>query len=185
MRGPRVIRSLHGHEDHEAGIIGINQVVWDPAANTLHAKSDQLLEQDTPYALVVTDGLHDVAGNPVQPAATFAELLREEIDTSQAYLNELSEALHELSKAVTGKEHLSHIVVASVFTTQSVTAILEKIRDQIAATTPAPASFLLGPGGAPDGFPACRHNRHDAKRADRHSAFLYVVRPRSLPRRSK
>src|SRR5713101_3809013 len=46
----------HGKKDR---MIGINQVVWNPAANTLHAKSDQLLEQDTPYALVVTDGVRD------------------------------------------------------------------------------------------------------------------------------
>jgi hypothetical protein len=37
--------------------------------------------------------------------------------------------------------------VASVFTTQSVTAILEKIRDQIKVATPAPADLRLGPGG--------------------------------------
>ena len=39
------------------------------------------------------------------------------------------------------------IVVASVFTTQSATAVLEKIRDQIHAATPYPADFLLGPNG--------------------------------------
>jgi pimeloyl-ACP methyl ester carboxylesterase len=38
------------------------------------------------------------------------------------------------------------VVAASVFTTQSVTAILEKMRDQVKAGTPAPANFLLGPG---------------------------------------
>ena len=39
------------------------------------------------------------------------------------------------------------IVTASVFTTLSATAVLEKIRDQIHAATPAPADFLLGPSG--------------------------------------
>ena len=39
------------------------------------------------------------------------------------------------------------VVTASVFTTQSATAVLEKIRDQVHAATPAPADFLLGPGG--------------------------------------
>jgi Bacterial virulence factor lipase N-terminal len=133
--------------------IGINQVVWDPAANTLHAKSDQLLEQDTPYVLVVTDGVHDTAGSPVQPSATFTELLGENFETSP-YLAKLSEALDKLSQGEDGKENLSnHIVVASVFTTQSVSAILEKIRRQIAASTPAPASFLLGPGDTRTVFP--------------------------------
>ena len=39
------------------------------------------------------------------------------------------------------------IAVASVFTTQSATAVLEKMRDQIHAATPEPADFLLGPQG--------------------------------------
>jgi hypothetical protein len=40
------------------------------------------------------------------------------------------------------------IVTASVFTTQSVTAVLEKIRDQIKGATPEPADFGLGPAGS-------------------------------------
>src|SRR6266852_2949867 len=133
-------RKNHGPKDR---IVGINQVVWDPATNTLHAESDQLLEQDTAYAVVVTDGVHDSAGNPVQPSAGFAGLLGKDFDTSQAYLAELSEALDELPNGKgRDKQDLSdHIVVASVFTTQSATAILEKIRRQVGATTPAPADF--------------------------------------------
>src|SRR5262245_10700175 len=45
------------------------------------------------------------------------------------------------------------IVMASIFTTQSVTGILEKIRDQIKATIPAPADFRLGDGGTRTVFP--------------------------------
>ena len=44
-------------------------------------------------------------------------------------------------------------MTASVFTTQSLTAILEKIRDQINAATPEPADFNLGPGGTRAVFP--------------------------------
>src|SRR5262249_979331 len=39
------------------------------------------------------------------------------------------------------------IVTAAAFTTLSATAVLEKMRDQIHAATPAPADFLLGPSG--------------------------------------
>src|SRR6185369_10458695 len=39
------------------------------------------------------------------------------------------------------------LATASVFTTMSATAVLEKMRDQIHAATPAPADFLLGPNG--------------------------------------
>jgi hypothetical protein len=47
----------------------------------------------------------------------------------------------------------SEVAAVSVFTTQSVTAMLEKIRDQIKAGTPEPADFLLGPGGTRTMFP--------------------------------
>src|SRR5262252_4395862 len=135
--------------------VGINRVVWDPATSTLHAEADQLLAQHTSYALVVTDGLRDLTGQPVQPAAAFTQVVRGNFDTSQAYLVELAEAL----EAVASREgpHTDdlreHLVVASVFTTQSVTALLEQIRRQLAATTPAPAEFLLGPGGTRTVFP--------------------------------
>src|SRR5262249_20654602 len=58
---------------------------------------------------------------------------------------------HDLLDAVQAAHQLGigeqDVVTASVFTTQSATAVLEKIRDQIHAATPAPADFLLGPGG--------------------------------------
>jgi hypothetical protein len=150
--GPIDVNSVNSHTiffvelENQDRIVGINRIVWDPATNTLHAQSDQLLKQHTPYALVVTDGVHDAAGNLVQPSAGFARLLGGDFDTSQAYLADLSQALDNLSNG-------GNIVVASVFTTQSVSAILEKIRHQIAAATPAPASFLLGPGGTRTVFP--------------------------------
>src|SRR5262249_59095725 len=48
-------------------VVGINQVVWDVATNTLHVESDELLEQHTRYALVVPHGIHDAHGHPVDP----------------------------------------------------------------------------------------------------------------------
>src|SRR5215470_15957440 len=50
-------------------VVGINQVVWDPVTNTLHAESDELLDQHTRYALIVTNGIHDPAGDPVEAGA--------------------------------------------------------------------------------------------------------------------
>ena len=48
----------------------------------------------------------------------------------------------------------AHIVTASLFTTQSITAISEKIRRQIDAATPAPISFDIGTLGERAVFPA-------------------------------
>ena len=46
--------------------VGINQVVWDPATNTLHVESDELLEQHTTYAVVVTNRVRDADGKPLK-----------------------------------------------------------------------------------------------------------------------
>jgi hypothetical protein len=45
--------------------IGINQVVWEPATNTLHVEPDELLSQHTTYLLVATTGVRDGSGKPV------------------------------------------------------------------------------------------------------------------------
>src|SRR5437870_3931416 len=59
----------------EAGggqVVGINQTVWDVATNTLHVESDELLDQHTRYALIVTRGVHDAAGQPVEASDEFS-----------------------------------------------------------------------------------------------------------------
>src|SRR6516162_6371834 len=56
-------------QDRGGQVVGINHVVWDPATNTLHVESDQLLDQHTRYALIVTDGLQDANGQAVQASA--------------------------------------------------------------------------------------------------------------------
>src|SRR5947209_561735 len=70
------------HQDHGGQVVGINQVVWDPPTNTLHVESDQLLDQHTRYALIVTSGLEDVNGQPVQASADF-EHFRHDLNFGQ------------------------------------------------------------------------------------------------------
>src|SRR2546430_10753590 len=53
------------HGGRSRHVVGINQVVWDPPTNTLHAESDEFLDQHTRYLLVVTDGVLDSARRPV------------------------------------------------------------------------------------------------------------------------
>ncbi len=50
-------------------LVGINQIVWEPAANTLHAESDEQLAQDATYLLVVTRGIHAADGTPLDETA--------------------------------------------------------------------------------------------------------------------
>jgi hypothetical protein len=137
--------------DHGGNVVGINQIVWDPDTNTLHVESDELLDQHTRYALLVTKGIRDAAGHSVEASEAF-ERFRHDLNFGQsknpalkAYRKALLDALVAARVAAVNP---SDIVAASVFTTQSATAVLEKIRDQITADTPAPADFLLGPGGS-------------------------------------
>lgn len=144
--------------DGNAGgkIVGINRIVWDPMANTLHAESNELLEQHTRYALVVTNGVHDIQGRPIEASETFRQF-RHDLNFGQTndrdlknYRKALLDAL-EAARAAAVQEN--DIVGASVFTTQSATAMLEKIRDQIKADTPTAAEFNLGPDGMRTVFP--------------------------------
>ena len=84
---------------------------------------------------------------PVEASSAF-ERFRHDLNLGQsddaalqAYRNAL---LKGLARANAAGVQNPDIVVASVFTTQSVTAVLEKVRDQIKAQTPAPADFVLG-----------------------------------------
>ncbi len=122
-------------------VVGINQVVWDPSTKTLHVESDELLAQHTRFALIVTRGIHAEGGAPVEASEAFR---RFRADVRTEYKQALLEAIQAARQIGVREED---IAVASVFTTQSVTAVLEKIRDQIHASTPDPADFLLGPGG--------------------------------------
>jgi len=130
-------------------VVGINQIVWDPGTNTLHVESDELLDQHTRYVLVVTNTVRNLDGKHVK-AARFLDFVDESNSAStgdpalDAYRMLLRNALAQIDAA--GVIPRGQVVAASVFTTQSVTAILEKMRDEIKAATPAPADFLLGPG---------------------------------------
>jgi hypothetical protein len=150
------------HRDGRGDVIGINQVLFDLATNTLHVESDELLDQHTRYALIVTNGVRDAAGDPVE-AGAFARFRDEhkfghsKDAALKAYRKALLEALDEAEERGKHRGHGAHhrprVVAASVFSTQSATSDLEKIRHQIRASHPAPASFLIGTAGERTLFP--------------------------------
>ncbi len=127
--------------DPAGRVVGINQIVWDPSTNTLHVESDEFLDQHTRYALIVTRGVKDAAGNPVGASDAFRRFRG---GVQGEYGVALLEAIDAAQRLGVGEEQ---IAVASVFTTMSSMAVMEKIRDQIKAGTPSPAYFNLGPGG--------------------------------------
>jgi hypothetical protein len=132
--------------------VGINQVVWDPSTETLHVESDALLDQHTRYVLVVTKRLREENDKAIKAAKEFLNFIDDDVTEStgdpdrDAYRADLRHALTEVdTRGIVPK---GQIVAASVFTTRSATAVLEKIHDQIHRATPDPADFLLGRVGA-------------------------------------
>ncbi|MGZ4842413.1 MAG: hypothetical protein ACXV5J_11750, partial [Candidatus Angelobacter sp.] len=137
-------------------IIGINQIVWDPASLTLFAESDQHLDQHANYLLVVTDGVHDADGNPVAAAAGFRNLDAD--GSADAQLRIYRQAVRSLidngtlNRIAPGLDK-KHIAAASLFTVESVTATLESIRQQVKAAAAPAVNFNLGSGGEKTVFP--------------------------------
>ena len=130
--------------DLNAGVkIGVHQVVWDPATLTLHVESDALLEQHALYGVIVTNRLLDAGGAPVQMAQEFRSYPSSET-TPHWYKKDLDDAIRAAFDAGVQRQE---VVAASVFTTMSITPVIERLRDEVKAGTPARANFLLGPAG--------------------------------------
>lgn len=139
-------------------VIGINQVVWDPATLTLLVGTDQHLDQHTRYLLIVTNRVRDAAGDPIEASEAFRGLRREESDDdrdaeAQRYRKRLSRALKDVLEDVGVDASRRQIAAASLFTTGSVTSTLEKMRDQIKAASAPAVSFTIGFRGERTVFP--------------------------------
>ena len=136
----------------DGAVTGINQIVWESPVNTLHAESDQLLDQHSRYLLVVTNGVKDGAGDPIDASSFLQDLnyghAKDAAD--KAYRKELIAALNHSLPAGVGRED---VAAASLFTTQSATTLLEQVRKQIKASNPAAADFRLGTLGERTVFP--------------------------------
>jgi len=132
--------------------VGINQVVWEPAANTLHFESDEQLAQTSTYLLVVTNGVHGLDGEPLD-TTTFRHDLNFGQTKDPAVKAYRKSLLDSLSMARAVGVNSDDIATASLFTTQTITAISNKIRAQIQAAAPPRARFDLGTGGERTVFP--------------------------------
>jgi len=146
--------------------VGINQVVWDVATDTLALQPDELLQQHSRYLLVVTDGVRDASGQRIEAGRFHDENLR----GSHEYDRDLRDGMR-------GGWHPHRIVAATLFTTQSITADLQKIAQQIKRSRPAPVNFMIGNGGAARAvfaFPGAeiRFNRQIATTGAPSSSFL-------------
>ena len=115
--------------------IRLNEVVYDPATFTAFAKPDTFLDQHRRYALVVTVAVKDAVGDPVAADPAYVAC------KGDPTLPGCPEAA---DMAVIGRAGISasSVAAATVFTTASATAWLERARDALATTDPA---FKAGP----------------------------------------
>jgi hypothetical protein len=135
--------------DHDE-LVEINQLVWDPDTTTLHVESDNLLRQHTRYAVIVTRRIRDAQGRHIEATQAFRSFLADPCAERQCdYQRALLDGVAAAERVGTPADQVAS---ASVFTTLSSTAVMEKIRDQIKATTPAAVDFLLGPEGSRTAF---------------------------------
>jgi Bacterial Ig-like domain len=130
-------------------VIGINQAVWEPLTNTLHVESDEQLAEATTYLLVVTRDVRDPKGRQLNK---FNLGIRDDEDGDQqgADDNDAAHSYRDALRAALAAEGIDRddVAAASLFTTQSITAISTKIRSQLQST---PVSFVNG--GTRDVFP--------------------------------
>ena len=137
--------------------VGINQIAWDVASKTLIFESDELLNEHSRYLLVVTTGVRDAAGDPIE-AGRFGRFKddwrhgrrdrghghedRDDDREVEQYHKTLKDGMHSAG------EHHRRIAGLSLFTTQTTTADLRKIHRQIKHSHPAPVNFMIGNSGS-------------------------------------
>jgi hypothetical protein len=149
-----------GNEHSRAEVIGINQIVWDPASLTLFAESNDHLDEDSNYALIVTTGVHDAAGKPIAATSAFTQFANGDGDNSGKNKDRLLQRYQQAVKHVVDNDVLrgiglrrEDVAAASVFTTESATATLRSIREQIKRAPAPPVTFTIGSNGEKTVFP--------------------------------
>src|SRR5580765_3056321 len=141
-------------------VIGINQIVWDPASLMLFAESDDHLNEDANYALIVTTGVRDANGRPISASQAFSQFVHGDGDVDGKGHDRLLKRYQQALKNVVDEDVLerlglrrSNVAAASFFTTESATATLRSIREQVKAAAAPAANFNLGSSGEKTVFP--------------------------------
>ena len=137
--------TLRGYGDR----VGINQIVWDPASNTLAFQSDELLQQHARYLLVITDGVRDSTGRKIKGGdGDDDDDDRDDSRENSRDSNEYRAYRHALRDGLRSQRgQRLKIVAASLFSTQSTSADLAKINRVIKGSIPAPVDFMIGTAG--------------------------------------
>ncbi|MDO8906510.1 Ig-like domain-containing protein [Hydrogenophaga sp.] len=136
--------------------VGINQVLWDPASQTLVFEPDELLAERSRYVLVVTNGVRDANGKKLKindaPQGGPGQGNDKDKGKMGAPIQqgdlEYQRELRDATNAVRSRSKGLNVVAASLFTTQTSTGELINVMRQIKSKKPAPASFDLGTSAA-------------------------------------
>jgi Bacterial Ig-like domain len=106
--------------------VGINHIVWTLDTRELSFRPDVALDQHTTYVLVVTTGVRDTSGNPVGVAEGFSSF-RQDLarESDRYYRRALLTAKWAVGRVAGGGVEVAAL---SVFTTQTATHIVERIR---------------------------------------------------------
>jgi hypothetical protein len=135
-----------------AEITGVDRLVWDADTHTLYARPESLLEPETRYGLVVTRELRDSAGRAVEPPPGFVAALRS--GNEPVAVRDHQAAFRVLRGALERRGiRPDRVVVASVFTTGSVSAFLEQARDALDRRPPSPALMTAPETGGRAWYP--------------------------------
>jgi hypothetical protein len=119
---------------HKTGdVVRLNQLSWDPATNTAYGKPDSAMDPQRRYLIAVTDAVKDEAGDPVEADEAYTACTTGGPD----------EYCRSLAEAVKAPGESLKIAAASLYTTMSATAWLEKAREQLSGLPSAP-SFPAG-----------------------------------------
>lgn len=142
--------------------VGINQILWDVASQTLVFEPDELLAEHARYLLVVTNGVRDQQGKKIEVSDFAGDKPKNDWrdrwdrryskhhwhkphqprDSDAAYERELRDAVRSV-RTPRGTQ----VAAASLFTTQSTTGDLVKVMRQIKRSRPAGANFMIGKSG--------------------------------------
>ena len=124
-----------------AAPIALGQLVWDPEGKVLYARPERVLLQGRLYALVVTTQVQDAEGKRLRPAPEFLKP-REGTGHDRKVETQMWKALAPT------RLKWADIAGIALFTTQSVTADLERMRAVLESRAPPALTFDLAPGGA-------------------------------------
>ncbi len=115
----------------------LTQMIYDPTTYTLYGKPDGNLDQHSQVAVIVTNVIHDLNGDPIEPDPGYTACATPPpgVGTATIYCAELAQAVASIKRQWFATPT---IVGATVFTTMNVTTWMEKAHAQLANVTPPP-----------------------------------------------